>query len=122
MLPSESYPPLYSSSLSLLSYSVRFENAFRTMLSGVDIETSPPLSFLPSSDLFENSQHYMVYSFLLFSVDFSKTYLHLLLSFSLLSYICTSADFFEIALLCGVLILTLLFSICQKFDLNFGAR
>ena len=95
MLPSESYPSPYLSSFSLLSYSVRFENAFRTMLSGVDIETSPPLSFLPSSDLFENSQHYMVYSFLLFSVEFKKNYLHLLLSFSLLSSVCTSADFFE---------------------------
>ena len=122
MLTSESYPSPSSSSLSLLSYSVRFEHAFRSMLSGVEIEIPPPLSFLPFSDLFENSLHYMVYSFLLFSVDFSKTYLHLLLSFSLLSYICTSADFFEIALLCGVLILTLLFRICQKFDLNFGAR
>ena len=95
MLSSESYPQKFSYSLSPLYYSVRFENYFCSVVSGVEIETPPSSSFLTSSDLFENSLHYMVYSSLLSSTDFSKKYLRLLFPSFLLPSACTSADLFK---------------------------
>ena len=121
MLPSESYPSPSSSSLSILSYSVRSENAFRSTLIGVEIETPPPSSFLPSADLFENYLHYMMYSYLLFSVKFRKkisTFCFPIPYSPLYAYLQTSL---KITLLCCVLILLLLFRICQKIALNFCA-
>ena len=95
MLPSESYPSLSSSSSSPLSYSVRFQNYFRSMVSGLERESSPSSSFQPSTDFFENSLHSIVYSYLLSSADFRKNPLHLVfpLPYSLLpAHIHTSSN------------------------------
>ena len=120
MLPSESYPPSSSYSLSALSYSVRLENSLCPMVSGVEIETPPSSSFLPSAYFLENYLHSMVYSSLLSSADFRKFlsnfYVLVLTLFCL--HICRLLQ--KLTLLCGVLVLPLLFRLCNKIDLHFG--
>ena len=122
MLPYESYPSPSSSSSSPLSYSVRFENYFRSMVSGVERETPLSLSFLPSEDLFKISLYSMVYLSLLSSADFSKTlyppFIVLVLSLIYLN-ICRLLR--KLTLIYGVLILPLILILCQIFALHFGA-
>ena len=120
MLPYESYPPLYLSSSSPLSYSVRFENTFCSMAGGVERETPPSSSFLPSADFFGNYFHSMFYSYLLYSVNFRKTlsdFCSLVLTLLCL-HICILLR--KLTLLCCVLMLPLLFRLDQKFALHFG--
>ena len=100
MSPYESYPSPSLSSSSTLPYSVRFENNFPSMKCKVEREILPSSSFLPSAYFFGNSLHSMVYSYLLSSANFKKNICRLLQ---------------KLTLLCGVLILPLLFRLCWTF-------